>query len=58
MREGREEGRGPSTLLLHLDGTLHLQAHYQQVWPFIAIQKERGREEEEREEVFFIRKKG
>ena len=57
MRERREEGGGPSTLLLRLGGALHLQAHDQQAWPFIAIQKEEGREEEEKEEVF-RKKKG
>ena len=56
MGKRREEGGGPSTLLLHQGGALHLQAHDQQVWPFIAIQKEKGREEEEKEEVFHKKK--
>ena len=51
MREGREEGGGPSTLLLRLGGALHLQAHDQQVWLFTAIREEKGREEEEKGEV-------
>ena len=45
-------------MLLRLGGALHLQAHDQQVWPFIAIQKEKGREEEEKEEVFLKKRKG
>ena len=54
----REEGRGPSMLLLHRGGALHLQAHDQQVWTFIAIQKEKGRKEEKKEVVFCEKKKG
>ena len=58
MGKRREEGGGPSMLLLHQGGALHLQAHDQQVWPFIAIQKENGRKEERKEEVFLKKKRG
>ena len=56
--EMREEGGGPSMLLLRLGGALHLEAHDQQVWSFIAIREEKGREEEECEEVFYKERRG
>ena len=52
MGKRREEGGGPSTLLLHQGGALHLHAHDQQVWPFIAIQNKKGRKGAKKEEVF------
>ena len=39
-------------MLLRLSGALHLQAHNQHTWLFIAIRKEERGKGEEEEEVF------